>query len=128
MGLVGFLVAFVGTALLVGALFAQSFVVSYLATEAPDLVGAGEQGLAAVGFGLAFIVFPLGWLLFGVASLRARVYPRMAAILLIIGAGLAFLTFLLPTPVIVLGVAIVWLGVTLWSERGASVGQPVGVR
>ena len=41
--------------------------------------------------GLAsFSTFALGWLLFAVASLRARVFPRGAAILLITGGVIGF--------------------------------------
>src|SRR3712207_3645357 len=54
-GLIGFLLAFFGTA----------------------IVYAGYWSIL-----LAY----LGWALFGVSSLRARIYPRIASILLIVGA------------------------------------------
>src|SRR3712207_8799484 len=55
----------------------------------------------------------LGWLLFGVASLRARVYPRVAAIVLMIGAVLS----ILPVPLtgLVISVAVAWLGFVLFT-------------
>src|SRR3954464_6425368 len=39
-----------------------------------------------VGLGWAAVLTDLGWILLGVASLRAGVYPRVATILLIVGA------------------------------------------
>ena len=42
-------------------------------------------GTLEVGSLASFTTFAFGWLLFAVASLRARVFPRGAAILLIAG-------------------------------------------
>lgn len=123
MGLLGFLIALLGTALLVGLFFTQAFLVPYLAAEFPRVLDAGEQGLVAVGFGLAFVVFPVGWLLFGIATLRARVYPRIAGILLIIGTVVTFVP--LPLSTIVLNVAVAWLGLSLLAARAAPATQPL---
>ena len=119
LGLVGFLGAFVGTALLSGAIWFELFITPSLATEAPELAEA-ELGLA--GFILSFLLVVIGWLVFGVATLRARVYPRWPAILLIVGVGLSFTP--IPLSGIVLSVAVAWLGFILFTGRGASVEQP----
>jgi H+/gluconate symporter-like permease len=81
----------------------------------------------------AFVVtmaaFVLGWMLFGAAAWRARVYPRPAALLLVGGSPLAIGTLLVvgfPTGVF-FSAAVAWLGYTLWSEKDAPVGQPVRV-
>lgn len=118
LGLVGFLVAFLGTALAAGASWAQTFIAPLLATEAPEFLETEP-----FGFVLSFTIFALGWLLFGVATLRARVYPRWAAVLLIVGAVITFFPFL-PTPAVVLGVAVACLGFLLFTGRGASAEQP----
>ena len=90
LGLVAFLLAFFGTALALGATWAELFVAPSLAIEAPRVLEAEPTGMLALGFTLTFFVFlPLGWLLFGVASYRARIYPRAAAILLMVGAVIA---------------------------------------
>jgi membrane-bound ClpP family serine protease len=47
---------------------------------------------------------------FGVALLRARTYPRVATILLIIGALLIIVS--LPATGFVIEVALIWLGVS----------------
>jgi len=82
LGFVRFLVAFLGTVLLAGALWFELFITPSLAAEAPELLAA-ELGLP--GFILMVLLGAVGWVLFGVATLRAGVYPRWAAILLIVG-------------------------------------------
>ncbi len=51
----------------------------------------------------AALLANVGWALFGAASLGTRTYPRVAVILLIVGAVLAFI--LLPLTTIVIAVA-----------------------
>ena len=127
LGLVAFLVAFLGTALALGATWADLFVAPALAVEAPRVLDAEPTGMLALGFTLTFLVFlPLGWLLFGVASLRAGIYPRAAAILLMVGAVIAGLP--IPLTEIVLYVGVAWLGFVLFTERGETVQQPTRVR
>ena len=122
-GLVGLL----GTALAIGATWAELFVAPALAVEAPRVLDAEPTGMLALGFTLTFVVFlPLGWLLFGVASFRARIYPRAAAILLMVGAVIAGLP--IPLTEIVLYVGVAWLGFVLFTERGETVQQPMRVR
>jgi len=57
----------------------------------------------------------LGWLLFAIVTLRARVYPRAAAALLAISAVLAAIP--LPFTAIILGVAVGWMGYPLYRDR-----------
>lgn len=122
LGLVGFLVAFVGTALLVGALWFELFITPALATEAPELAEA-ELGLA--GFILVLLAGALGWVLFGAATLRARVYPRWAAVLLIVGGLVAFAP--VPLAGIVFSGAVAWMGFILFTGRVVSVEEPARV-
>lgn len=122
LGLVGFLVAFAGTALLVGALWFELFITPALATEAPELAEA-ELGLA--GFILVLLTGALGWVLFGAATLRARVYPRGAAVLLIIGGLAAFVP--VPLAGIVFSGAVAWMGFILCTGRSVSVEEPARV-
>ena len=71
---------------------------------------------------LSFLSVVIGWLLFGVTTLRARVYPRLAAVLLIVEAVVS----LAPIPLsgIVLSVAVAWLGFVLFTVRGMLGEQP----
>jgi hypothetical protein len=104
-----------------------------------------ELGLAGlIGFAFAFfctafalagnvwanLLAALGWALFGIACLQARVYPRVAAIVLIISALLTgiFIALLLGTLSGTLGylavatsiifyIAVIWLGLSLFTGR-----------
>jgi hypothetical protein len=112
LGLVGFLVAFAGTVLVAGFIWAGTFVAPALATEAPEFLDAGPPP----GYFPALVTCSVGWLLFGIAALRARVFPRWATILLIVGAVL----FVLPLPLtaIVLSVAVGgWASVSSRADR-----------
>ena len=85
LGLVGFLVTFLGMALVVGASWESTFTEPALAQLAPELLAQDPPGWVDFGFTLTYVLASLGWLLFGVATLRAGVYPRAAAILLMGG-------------------------------------------
>ena len=110
LGLVGFLMAFLGTT-------------------------------SPMGLGLATALATLGWALFGIASLQARVYPRAAVVLLIIGTVVSgVFDYLLVAPAagglgsslmfaevgaeIIRNVAVGWLGYSLFSGRGGTVERP----
>ena len=125
-GLVGFAVAFLGSALVLGAVWAQLFVAPFLAIRAPATLDAEPTGTLAVGFTLTFALGALGWLLFGIAALRAGVYPRAAAIALMVGAVISFLP--IPASGIVLDVVVAWLGFTLLTGIGVSDERPARVR
>ena len=76
------------------------------------------------GRALSFLVFGIGWVLFGLASLVGRVYPRSASALLIVGAviGTVVSLTLLPVPLdgLPFEAAVAWLGVALLTGWGGS--------
>jgi hypothetical protein len=119
LGLVGFLVAFLGTILLAGVWWLEAFAVPYAAEQAPALVAATPTGRLLAGRTMSFGVFALGWVLFGLASVRAQVFPRDAAILLIIGGGIGLWMATVPGAGVPLAVAVGWMGMGLLrSDRG----------
>ncbi len=118
LGLVGFLVAFIGTVFFTGFFWANLFVAPALAVGAPEFL---DQGGRFPGFRLSLFIYAVGWLLFGLASLKARAYPRAPVIALIIGAALDLLGA--PLSGLVIDAAFVWLGFSLFSRRAAPVGQ-----
>ena len=118
LSLISFLVAFLGTALVVGANWSNAFFAPTVAIEDPALFETGLTGTGRLGVAYiaSYALYVLGWLLFGVATLRAQLYPRMAAILLTIGALLILIP--VPGPPIVFAVGVAWLGFALFTGRG----------
>jgi hypothetical protein len=117
LGLIGFVLAFVGGIMATGSAWSEAFFGGWLASAAPELLNAEPSGALAAGVMLTYVLFTLGWFLFGLASLRAGVLPRGAAVVLMIGAlwfpvgdiiGLPFST-------VIYGAALAWMGFALWS-------------
>ncbi len=119
LGVVGFLVAFVGTALMVGAVWSQAFYTPGLAETGAGTIflESGLSGWINLGFALTYLLTSLGWLVFGVATLLARVYSRLAAVLVIIGALVSFIP--LSYTEVLLAAAIAWLGFDLLAGKGS---------
>lgn len=120
LGLISFLVAFIGTVMLAGVQWSAAFIGPWLAGVAPELLDSEPSAVLIAGIMLSFVLLALGWLLFGLASLRARVLPRGAAVLLMVGAALMFVLLLLELPgsTLVFGVALAWMGYALWTGHG----------
>lgn len=141
LGLAGFLLFSLSWWLQTGYVFAEVFILPVLATEAPQFVESflgivngspGEMNIGALVpvYGVVGILYMLGGLLFGIATLRAGVLPRWPAGLLAVAAALTPAAVLLPHHIqrlaaVPLGLALVWLGYALWSERRGQVSEPV---
>ena len=119
----GFLVAFSGTGLVAGFVWVDTFIAPELAKSPPQLLEMGSPP----GRSLSLLVFGVGWALFGLATLWAGVYPRQAAMLLIIGAVISTVLNLAFLPVPFGGLpfeaAVAWLGVALFTGWGTSVSE-----
>lgn len=124
LGLIAFLVVFTGMALVTGnayfGTFIQSGLVDLIVLAEEAGVAVQEPAAAAAGFMIALLLYLLGWILFGLASLRARVLPRWAAGLVLAGLVLGFLFLatgitLLGLPLTEIGIAA--LGYALWREK-----------
>ena len=135
LGLAGYLLFSLFYALTAALVFAEAFILPLLATEAPKFVegflgvitGAPSEvslgALPAVYALTGLVGYLLGGLLFGIATFRAGILPRWAGGLLAFGVVLPLLTSslilhpfdrILAVP---MGLALVWLGYALWSER-----------
>jgi hypothetical protein len=127
LGLVGFLLAFVGT-VLVNVIFAMaSTVIHLVALQASALF---DQAVTPPTYGVIVLVlgYILGYVLFGIATTRARVFPRGSGILLIIGSVMFFISESVPVNAslshlivtigdVIFGASFVWMGFALWSEK-----------
>ncbi len=118
LGLIGFVVAFLGGMMAAGSTWSETFFGAWLAQAAPELLDADPAGAVIAGVLMSYLLFALGWLLFGLASLRAGVLARGASILLMVGAlwfvagGLGELPF----AGVLYGAAMAWMGFALWSD------------
>lgn len=140
LGLAGFLVFSLCWALQMPYAFTQAFIMPLLPTEAPRFVesfqglasGQGSEmdlGALAMVYTVAGIMYMLGGLLFGLATFRAGVLPRWPAILLAVTATVTPAAALLPHDIqrlaaVPMGIALVWLGYALWSERREPAPKP----
>ncbi len=118
LGLVGFLLAFFGTALVVGDFYTNTLVTPLVALEAPAFLDNPLAGVLQVWLPFSFGVLAFSWLLLSVATVRARVYPRAASWTLLIGAVAA----LVPLPLVnlVFDAALAGLGFVLLTGNGSS--------
>jgi hypothetical protein len=110
LGLVGFVMATIGVRLTMGSSFVFAFIKPIVGPLDPEFFE--EPVVSMLRFALTFV---LGWVLLGVAMVRAGVYPRPATTLLIVGA----LILLLPLPLsgVIFAVDVAWLGYTLLVGR-----------
>ena len=118
LGVVGFLAAFTGTVFFAGFFWANMFVAPALAVGAPEFL---DHGGRFPGFRLSLLLYAVGWGLFGLASLMARVHPRAPVVVLVLGAALDLLGASLSG--LVIDGAFVWLGFGLFSGRATPLGQ-----
>jgi hypothetical protein len=135
LGLAGYLMLNFWLALILGFAFVEVFILPALATVAPPFVEswlgmfngtAGEINLGVLPtvWTITGPLYILGGILFGIATFRAGILPRWAGVLLAIGTAMGPLAALLPLDLqpkvaVPVGLALAWLGYSLWSERRA---------
>jgi hypothetical protein len=141
LGLAGYLMLSLWLAVILGFTFVEVLILPLLATEAPAFAeaflgavtgSASETNVGALPmtWNLAAPLLPLGGLLFGIATFRARILPRWATGLLAVGCLLAPMAALVPTEhqpkvMVPIGLALAWMGYALWTERRAHAAEPV---
>ncbi|WP_376792494.1 hypothetical protein [Thermoflexus sp.] len=129
LGLIGFVVSFVSSAALSGPLLLIEGIVlpglaqSEIAEAALTPTGPVFGGLLEPILLGTLYAFGIGYVLFGIATIRAGVLPRWAAASLIAGTPLAIFTPPLPAIFlaiggVLIGVAYLWLGYAVLSSTG----------
>lgn len=109
LGLVGYLLAFVGTTLVAGDWWFEAFVVPSIATEAPHVLELPPGGSVLAGAIATVGLYSVGWILFGLALFRAATVPRPGASLVILGGLIGPLALTTPYQ-IPLAAGIGWIG------------------
>ena len=133
LGFIGFVLLYLWLIIIMGVTFAEGFILPPLVDEAPEFVESfivytsGDSSaidsvaLEVVAL-LAGIPYILGGLIFGIATLRAKLLSRWGAILLIVGTLASFIVPLLPHSLgrmmaIPVGLALILLGYSLRAEK-----------
>jgi hypothetical protein len=141
LGVIGFVLAFVGGAFASTIQYVTSTAIPLIATRAPELF---EQAMTPPPFAPPLFVlgFVIGHILFGLATMRAGVLPRWSGLLVSVGmllfflGEIAFLAQRVTAPalqqvfelikrlhVVVLlgdaafGLGLAWMGYAVWSEK-----------
>jgi len=111
-GLVAFLVAVLGIMTQGGNMWFDGFAAPWLAEVLPQAFTAPKTLPLQIGGLLSYVLFALGWVLYGLAALRARALPVALGIALVVGGLLGYNSGLPPwgTPI---GLAVAAVGVRL---------------
>lgn len=122
-GAVGWTVAMIGTVMTAGGQWTQLFLLPGLAGPAPELASGGIGTLIA-GYIASFVVLGAGWVMLGIALLRARGVSRGIAWAVIIG-GLVCIAPL-PARFVVVAVAASLLSRRDLGARGKALSADAG--
>jgi hypothetical protein len=125
LGLMGFLLSCMGIILYGCMQFDETFTWPILAVKAPALLETGGL-MSNTAFMFIFIlmglILAIGFILFGIAYWRARVFPRWAVIFFTAGATLFGIGMAIPIRTLGLVLWVIgWgrMGYLLWRERAA---------
>jgi hypothetical protein len=121
-GLVAFCAAVIGTVNLGANMWFEAFAAPWLAEVVPQVLTAEKTTIWQVGYLSSYILFGIGWVLFGLASLRASVFPRLISLAIVAGGIVGFLAAKPPYGV-ALGLALLSLGIWMVRTRSAA-GSP----
>ena len=119
LGAVAFCFALVGTMDMAGNMWFDGFAGPWIADVAPEAILAGGSGMLAVGGLSSYVLFALGWMVFGIAGWRARMFPAWLGAVFVV-AGVLGYNAGLPPYGIPIGLAMAALGwwLTTRSARG----------
>jgi hypothetical protein len=113
LGFVGFVTAFFGAVVAINVVYGTS-IEAIAAWDATDFYGADAPRLMRHGLTLWFAILLLGLTVFGFSMFKAKVYPRGAAVMLMIGSVLLILVevmfVFLPTALIEIPANVVVVG------------------
>jgi hypothetical protein len=76
LGAVAFCFAVVGTIDMAGNMWFDGFAGPWITEVAPEAIHVGGSGMLAIGGFSSYVLFALGWMVFGVAGWRARMWRR----------------------------------------------------
>ncbi|WP_164204498.1 hypothetical protein [[Micrococcus luteus] ATCC 49442] len=117
LGAVAFCFALVGTLDMAGNMWFDGFAGPWIADVAPGAILAGGSGMLAVGGLSSYVLFAIGWVVFGIAGWRSHMFPAWIGVLFVV-AGLLGYNAGLPPYGIPIGLAMATLG--WWISRSGA--------
>jgi len=118
-GTLGFCAAVVGTFSLGANMWFEAFAVPWLLETVPQILTIEKAVIWQVGFVSSYMLFALGWILFGISCLQARVVPPALALAVVVAGVVGYFAGMPPFGV-PLGLAIAAMGAWLVrSDRAA---------
>src|SRR3954447_22045361 len=121
LGTVAILVAIIGTMMLGGDLWFETFAVPWLSDMAPSALDTDPTTLLALGGLASYITFAGGWALVGVAGLRAHLFPAPIGLAIAVTGLIGFQALLAPWAVplaLSIGALGIWILRTGAPDRG----------
>jgi hypothetical protein len=117
LGVVALCTALLGTLALGGDQWFEAFAVPWIADRVPQAFDSTPTTVLGLGAISSYFAFAFGWALYGLASLRARVFPVVICCALVVGGVLGWRA-LVPPWGVALGLAVAWLGI--WMMRATT--------
>jgi hypothetical protein len=133
LGLVGFALIIIGGILFTSLNATTFLVLPWLAVNAPKLAAGNGPPAIFVYVLVASLLFAVGGVLLGIATMRAGVLPRWAGLLIIVGAVLNLVAFPLSGAIgsivgtlafVLFALGFAWVGYALVSGGGSEIAQP----
>lgn len=119
LGLIGFIIAFIGTAIQITGGIVAGDVYPIFASATPNLFTPTSPIFTSLPLLIGILGFGLGYILLGISTFRAGILPRGAALLAILGAALFMLP---PQPLGPFPTFFTLLGAVLWGAGAARIG------
>ena len=123
-GLAAFVLAMVGVLQYYGVSWMSAFLLPSVGRAAPAVI---DQPDAALSLGVisTILISTGGWIAFAIATLRAGLFPRWAAIAILLGVAISLVTefakISIPIGTVILGIGIAGMGYFLFTRDNQAV-------
>jgi hypothetical protein len=90
LGAAAFCFALVGTLDMAGNMWFDGFAGPWIADAAPGAILAGGSGMLVIGAFSSYVLFALGWIVFGIAGWRSHMFPAWIGLLFAVAGFLGY--------------------------------------
>jgi hypothetical protein len=127
LGAAAFCFALVGTLDMAGNMWFDGFAGPRIADVAPDAILAGGSGMLVIGGLSSYVLFAVGWMVFGIAGWRSGMFPAWIGLLFVAAGILGYNAGLPPygTPIGLVMATLGWWIIRTGARLTVSGDQPV---